>query len=402
MQGRIVARDLLENGFSTFLADIQKGGSEGNLTRFPKTAFATVDLRTIENIIEVIKKAGAPIVINCAEGDWNLNVYKACLATKKHVLDLGSDIPMTKEQMALGPFFKEDDLIGITGCGSTPGVNNIMLNYAIKELDTIHDIEAGFVWDSNIKKFVVPFSIESILDELTHPAPALENGEWVTKEPLKNVKVRDFRGIGKQKYFPVEHPETFTFYINYEKEGLKNMTFYAGFPDHSLDKLMSFIELGIGDKETVIVDGKEIRPIDALTQSLRRLKTPEDYKEYENLWVEVRGEKDSKPKAILMECIVPTLTGWEDAGCNIDTGMTASIIAQMIKDGRINTRGSYTPAMVIPEEEFFKELRTREMIVHKDGIIINQVYNAKIREFPDFLIYFKNGHNYASITCVVV
>ena len=64
MQGRIVARDLLENGFSTFLADIQKGGSEGNLTRFPKTAFATVDLRTIENIIEVIKKTTTPIPLN--------------------------------------------------------------------------------------------------------------------------------------------------------------------------------------------------------------------------------------------------------------------------------------------------------------------------------------------------
>ena len=72
-----------------------------------------------------------------------------------------------------------------------------------------------------------------------------------------------------------------------------------------------------------------------------------------------------------MECIVNTLPGWEDAGCNIDTGIPAAIIARMVMDGRITARGSYPPGPVVPTEEFFKELRARDMVVYQNGEIIN-------------------------------
>ena len=72
-----------------------------------------------------------------------------------------------------------------------------------------------------------------------------------------------------------------------------------------------------------------------------------------------------------MECIVPTLKGWEDAGCNIDTGMPASIIAQMIKEKIINEPGSYAPEAVVPPEPFFAELRKRKMEIYENGKIIN-------------------------------
>jgi hypothetical protein len=74
-----------------------------------------------------------------------------------------------------------------------------------------------------------------------------------------------------------------------------------------------------------------------------------------------------------MECAVPPLKGWEDHGCNVDTGMPASIIAQMIKDGRISTRGSFAPEAIVPEEEFFKELWNRGMIVYQNNIPINGI-----------------------------
>jgi saccharopine dehydrogenase-like NADP-dependent oxidoreductase len=72
-----------------------------------------------------------------------------------------------------------------------------------------------------------------------------------------------------------------------------------------------------------------------------------------------------------MECLVPTLKGWEDAGCNIDTGMPASILAQMIKKEIITEKGSFAPEAVVPPEPFFKELRARKMDVLENGKIIN-------------------------------
>jgi saccharopine dehydrogenase-like NADP-dependent oxidoreductase len=65
------------------------------------------------------------------------------------------------------------------------------------------------------------------------------------------------------------------------------------------------------------------------------------------------------------------LPGWEEAGSNIDTGMPASIIAQMIKEEAIAEKGSFAPEAVVPPRLFFKELRKRKMVVYENKKIIN-------------------------------
>ena len=99
MQGKIVARDLLEKGNSVLLADLYKESAEKLLNTYPKAHFEFLDLEHIRPTVELIKKAQPKVVINCAEAEVNLNVYKSCLKTKNHVIDLGSEIPMTKEQL---------------------------------------------------------------------------------------------------------------------------------------------------------------------------------------------------------------------------------------------------------------------------------------------------------------
>lgn len=374
MQGKIVARDLIENGRTVFLADLQREGGMKLFERFPDIPFEYIDLKDIPATVALIKKVGAPVVVNCAEGDWNLNVYEACLEAGRHVIDLGSDVPMTKEQIAMALYFKEANLTAITGCGSTPGINNVALHYAHQMVERLKSIEAGFVWDSNIKEFVVPFSIGSIIEEFTEPAQVVENGEMSTRIPMETIEEREFREIGKQKIFMVRHPETYTFFMYNQNDGVRDVRYYAGFPKHSFDKIMEFIKSGRASKEPKIVDGKKIIPVDKLTEELRKLPFPPGYKEKENLWVKIVGIKEGEPheeKEIMMETIVNTLPGWEDAGCNIDTGMPASIIAQMIKDGRIYKRGSFAPGPVVPTEEFFKELRKRQMVVYCNGKAIN-------------------------------
>ena len=72
-----------------------------------------------------------------------------------------------------------------------------------------------------------------------------------------------------------------------------------------------------------------------------------------------------------MECLVPPLKGWEEAGCNIDTGFPAVIIAKMIKDGIITERGSFAPEAVVPEKDFFEELAKKKLRVYENGRAIN-------------------------------
>lgn len=372
MQGKIVARDLLEKGYDVLLADLSQFKLRELLKKYSqKASFEQVDLRDINRTIGIIQKSGAEIIINCAEGDWNMNVYQAALHTKRHIIDLGSRVDMTRDQIKLDKQFKKIGRTAVTGCGAVPGIGNIMLAYAAKKFDSIETIELGFAWDSNIKKFVVPFSIESIMEEYTLPAPYIEKGRLKKIKPIKSAQIRNFRAVGKQKIFLVDHPETYTISHYFKPWGVENIRFYASFPQHSEKVINTLIDLTFADKHAVNFEEADILPDEFLAQLLKRMKMPRGYKEWENVWTFVEGSRQRRRKRILMECIVPPLKGWEDAGCNIDTGFPASIIAQMIKYGDINKAGSFAPEGIVPEKLFFKELRKKKMRVYENGKVIN-------------------------------
>ena len=372
MQGRIVTRDLLENGYSVLLCGRDKKRVEHILKKYKKTKFEYLDAREIEKMTHAFKRSGANIVVNCVEGDWNLNVLKATIKSGMHSIDLGSEIPMTKEQFALYNVLKEKGLTHITGCGSVPGIGNVLLNFAAYKFDSIHSIEVGFAWSSNIKKFVVPFSMESIIEEFTEPATNIKDGKFVKSRPMDSLIKTKEPFVGKEDCMFVRHPETYTFYHYFKDKGLKNVRFYAEFPPHSFDVIKSLIDLGFGSQETVLIDGKHhVKPINVVTETLKDLKAPKGYKEKENLWLKLYGKHKGKTKDMLIECIVGTNKGWEGAGCNIDTGMPASIIAQMIKEKIITERGSFAPEAIVPPKPFFHELKKRNMIIYENGKRIN-------------------------------
>ncbi len=373
MQGRIVSRDLLEKGYHVLLCGRDVSRVAKLLKRYKNSSFQSFDARNLARMISMLKDSPARTVVNCVEGDWNLNILKACLATKKNCIDLGSDIPMTRDQIKLHPELKKKGITHITGCGSVPGIGNVMLRHAVHKFDTIDSAEVGFNWDSNIKKFVVPFSIQSIIEEFTSPAPIIVNHKVNKINPMDSVVMKYHHEIGREPQFNVgHHPETYTFYRHCKDKGIKTVKFYAGFPRHSFDAINQMIEMGYGEKNPIDYScGDKIKPIEFLTEVLKRLPVPKGYTEKENLWVELKGKKNGKSKQMLMECLVPTLKGWEEAGCNVDTGLPASIMAQMVHNGVIKEHGSFAPEDVVPTELFFKEISKRSMSVMENGKRIN-------------------------------
>ncbi|OGJ12937.1 hypothetical protein A3K82_01595 [Candidatus Pacearchaeota archaeon RBG_19FT_COMBO_34_9] len=373
MQGRIVTKDLIKSRYSVLMCGRDKSRIEHFLERYgDKVDFAYLDLTDEAKAKETIKNSGAKVAINCAEGDWNFNALKIFAEIGIHSIDLGSDIPVLKKQLAMNRELKMRNLVHITGCGSVPGIGNVMLNYADRKFDKIDIVEVGFAWDSNIKKFVVPFSIESILEEFTMNAPYLYHNKIKTVKPMDSVIQTYHRAIGREPEFLCgHHPETYTFHNFCRKKGVKTIEFHAGFPDHSMQVIQALLDVGFGGKKKINFKGMEIWPDEFLTELLKKLKFPKGYTETENLWVLVKGKYKGKKRKILMECIVPPLKGWEDAGCNIDTGMPASIMAQMIFKGIINKPGAYSPEDIVPVEPFFAELRKRNMLVYENGKVVN-------------------------------
>ncbi len=376
MQGRIVSRDLLEAGYSVFLCGWEKTGDKEIVSHLlnkyrKRTKFRYVEARRIGTVIDAIKDSGSNVVVNCIEGDWNYEVFKACARLGVNCIDLGSEIPITRRQFSLNDVMKKKSIVGITGIGSVPGIGNIMLRYASEKFDTIEDIHVGFAWDSNIKEFVVPFSIESVLEEFTDRAPIVGNKHFKYEIPLSKVIKEHHRYIGSEPEILVRHPEQYTFLHYFGKKGLKNIKFYAGFPEHSFKMILSLIKFGFASKKEINYFGMKIKPINFLTQMLKHLGMPKGYTEKENLWMHITGTKNGKRKDLTMECLVPPLRGWESAGCNIDTGFPASILAQMVKRGALTEKGSFSPEVGVPPMVFFKELKKKGLHVYENGKLIN-------------------------------
>ena len=63
----------------------------------------------------------------------------------------------------------------------------------------------------------------------------------------------------------------------------------------------------------------------------------------------------------MMECLTTTLKGYEEAGSNINTGMSISIMGQLFLKGKIDEMGMMAPEVCVPTDDFFEELAKRKM-----------------------------------------
>ena len=72
-----------------------------------------------------------------------------------------------------------------------------------------------------------------------------------------------------------------------------------------------------------------------------------------------------------MDCLVKTLDGWENYGSNINTGMSISIMAQMLNKNLIKKYGITAPEESVPPAPFFGELNKRKIFVYEDNKKIN-------------------------------
>lgn len=370
-QGSIATRDLVRSGYNVLACGRNIGRLKNLLKKSKKVKYAYVNVRDVKETAALIKKSGAKIVLNCVELRLNLEVMKACIEANVHYLDLGGLQEMTIEQYKLDKEFRKRNTVALLGCGSTPGIANVMASHAVNQLDLVYHIDLGFAWDSNIKKFVLPYSIESIVYELTTMPVVLEQGKFAKSRTCALEKIGPLKGVGKQVIYCIVHSEVFTFGRYFKNKGLENIHYAAGFPVHSHKFLKILIDLGFGSKDVINLNGKEIKILDFTREVLKEEKHPKNYKEIENIWLKAIGEKDGKAKTITMNCLTKTLKGFEDAGSNINTGMTISIMGQMLYQSKIKEIGVTAPEACVPCGYFFEELAERKITIYQDGKRIN-------------------------------
>ena len=122
----------------------------------------TVDADKTEEVVKLIKRVGADIVINVALPYQDLTIMDACIETGVDYLDTANyEHPDEakfeyKLQWARDEKFKNANIMGLLGSGFDPGVTNVFCAYAQKHyFDEIHYID---ILDCNAGDHGYPFA----------------------------------------------------------------------------------------------------------------------------------------------------------------------------------------------------------------------------------------------------
>jgi saccharopine dehydrogenase-like NADP-dependent oxidoreductase len=328
-----------------------------------KISIVEIDARDHEGMVKVLR--GADACLNATVYYANLEIMGACLEASVHYTDLGGLFYTTQKQLQLHGQFRAAGISAVLGMGSAPGVPNVQCRFAANRLDTVESIR---IYDG-IKppppdQMAFSYAVPTIVDEMTMPPIAFENGEFVSHEPLTGFEDYWFAPpIGLLPMHYSLHSEIATLPYTFGSKGLRECFFkinYWGMAPETVEKVKILIDLGFASREPMEVADTSVAPHDMLVAIMANyvppitsfLEPPENEPPdwTKEIVTEVRGTRYSKPVTYRLGTL--TVKG------SLPTGVAPSITAQWLAEGRVEP-GVYPPEVAIEPELFFAELDKR-------------------------------------------
>lgn len=241
--GQVIVRDLVESGVAqVVIADFDLGRARSAVTHLAPViankngsvdlTAAFTDITSHQAMVETL--TGASCVINSTPYYRNVDVMQAALAARCNYIDLGGLFHVTREQLKLHDQFAAAGLTAILGMGAAPGMTNIMAADAQVDLDTVDSIEIFVGSIDNVKydhPFLVPYSIETLIDEYTKEPMVFEDGAFKSVPALSGACMVNFpQPVGRQEAIYTLHSEVLTLPMTFGPKGIKKSTFRLGLP----------------------------------------------------------------------------------------------------------------------------------------------------------------------------
>ena len=264
-----------------------------------------VDADITEDIISLIKKVNAAIVINVALPYQDLTIMDACIACGVDYLDTANyEHPDEakfeyKLQWERDAAFRKAGIMGLLGSGFDPGVTNVFCAYAQKhyfdEIETIDilDCNAG----DHGYAFATNFNPEINLREVSANGRYWENGKWIETEPMEIKMVWDYPEVGEKDSYLLYHEEMESL-VKHIK-GLKRIRFFMTFGESYLTHMKCLQNVGMLGIEPVEHQGQKIVPMEFLKTLLPDpASLGSRTKGKTNIGIVARGVKDGKKRKI--------------------------------------------------------------------------------------------------------
>jgi saccharopine dehydrogenase-like NADP-dependent oxidoreductase len=365
-QGSTIARRMDEhpNVSEIICADYDRRAAEELSKLLNKARPLQLDASDVKNVIEAAD--GCDLVVNGLPLEYDLNVMEAALAVNASYMDMAGpmeDIGFVESyQLIFSEWhekFKERGLTAIVGCGSSPGLANIMARESVDKLDACDTI-AIYVFEGVWTEKFTPFwwSPEVALSDMGYRTFRYENGKHVIDKPFSRPVMMKLRGIDREvRMVDHEHDEPVTMGLLAGKvlKGVKNVDFKYGGCGVELSELL--YNMGLLSKEPVTVKDTRIVPMDLVLKLCPPApKYPAEIEaiidegvavEEGAFLVRVEGTKGNQPMSIDCYANAPGLVeSFEKSGLSHETyltGQCGAVFVKMLVDDVFTEKGLFAP-----------------------------------------------------------
>jgi saccharopine dehydrogenase (NAD+, L-lysine-forming) len=371
--GRVVVHKCVQNANvfgNIVLASRTKSRCDAIASELPEAEIQTyaLDADITQEIVELINKIQADIVINVALPYQDLTIMDACIATKTPYVDTANyEHPDEakfeyKEQWARDDQFKKAGIMGLLGSGFDPGVTNVFCAFAQKhyfdEIDTIdildcNDGDHGYAFATN-------FNPEINLREVSAEGRYWEEGRWFTTKPMEVKMVWDYPEVGPRDSYLLYHEEMESL-VKHIK-GLKRIRFFMTFSQSYLTHMKCLENVGMLGIKPIIHNGQEIIPMEFLKTLLPDPSSlgPRT-KGKTNIGIVANGMKNSKRRKIYIYQVSDHEKCFKEVNSqavSYTTGVPAMIGAKLILEGKWSGKGVFNMEEFDPDD-FMEELITQ-------------------------------------------
>ena len=371
MQGRAAFYDLLGSDSVKAITVVDANPNlENEVKKFNTTKNVKVLVLSISNdedmIFNLMKEAD--VVVELLPGKFAFKAAKMAaeagvnLVSAMYFKDASEEDPVKINQRAndlneISEMAKKKGITLLSEFGMDPGLDLIVGKRALADLDEVHDFHsygAGFPELSSANnpiKYKFTWSIEGVMLSYLRPAIVIKDSKNIEIPAIemfeeKNMHLLNIEELGGTlECFPNGNSAHYAELMGI-KDTIRNMGRYICRWDGHSAFWEKMAKSGFLSKEPIEVNGAKVAPYEfcaALLGGQKQFFYSENERDVALIRMDVKGLKDGKEKHVIYQVIDYRDLDSGFTAMSRTTGFTTAIGAELILDGKINSKGIVNP-----------------------------------------------------------
>ena len=313
------------------------------------------DVKAVRDILNDYDAA-----VSCVTYKYNPGLTRAAIDAHCHLVDLGGNNDVVRTQLEMNDEAAAAGVVIIPDCGLAPGMVSIMAMDGYQKLTKVDSIKirvGGLPQSARPPlNYQMVFSAEGLINEYWEPCVILDGGKKKTVNPMTEIELLDFDGVGKLEAFYTSGgtstlPDTFENKVNF----LDYKT--IRYPGHC-QVFKPMLEIGLASRQPITVGDQQVEPR-ALLKAVLDKNLSFGGLDMVLVRVVLEGELDGENKTIVYEIIDRQDTHTGLTAMMRTTAFPAAIIASMAAGGQVDKKGCFPQELAVKSSLFLPELKKR-------------------------------------------